>query len=161
MWSLRRWYNELIYGERIWKRVDICTCITESLCYTPKLTQHCKSPIFQYKIKTKLKKTLKKICLNPRIYYVCTHILWDRPSVSLFPRVRLCSHSFVTVHIQPRKNGKRKEALFQFVVFFMLLLHSHSLFSSWASSLGKHFPSHGHKRAESTDPEWQRHPRQD
>lgn len=69
--------------------------------------------------------------------------------MSLFPRVRLCSHYFVTVHIQHRKNGKRKEALFKFVVFFMLLLLSHSLFSSWASSLGKHIP-HGHKRAEST-----------
>lgn len=44
----------------------------ESLCYTLKLAQHCKSPIFQYKIKIKLKKHFKEICLNHRIYCVCT-----------------------------------------------------------------------------------------
>ena len=35
--------------------MDICICITESLCHTPE-TQHCKSTIPQYKIKIKLKK---------------------------------------------------------------------------------------------------------
>ena len=47
----------------------------ESLCYTLKLAQHCISPIFQYKIKIKLKKHFKEICLNHIIYCVCTHVL--------------------------------------------------------------------------------------
>ena len=43
-----------LYEKRSWKRIDIC--ITESLCYTLKLTQHCKSTILQYKIQIKLRK---------------------------------------------------------------------------------------------------------
>ena len=43
-----------LYAERIWKRIDTCTSITESLFYTPELTQR-KLTILQYKIKIKLK----------------------------------------------------------------------------------------------------------
>ena len=34
--------------------MDICVCVTESLCCTLE-TQHCKSTVFPYKIKTNLK----------------------------------------------------------------------------------------------------------
>ena len=29
-------------GKRIWKKLDLCMCTTESLCCNPKLMQHCK-----------------------------------------------------------------------------------------------------------------------
>ena len=34
-----------LYGKRVWERIDICTCITESLYCTPEITQPCKSII--------------------------------------------------------------------------------------------------------------------
>ena len=37
-------------GERIWKRIDTCICITEPLCYTPE-TNTTLLFLFQYKIK--------------------------------------------------------------------------------------------------------------
>ena len=39
-----------LYGKRIQKRINLCLCLTESGCCTPK-TQHCKSTAFQYQIK--------------------------------------------------------------------------------------------------------------
>ena len=39
-----------LYWNRILKRVDICIHITDSLCCTAELTQHCKLTIFQYKL---------------------------------------------------------------------------------------------------------------
>ena len=30
-------YSVNLYGQRIWKRMNICICITESLCCTPKI----------------------------------------------------------------------------------------------------------------------------
>ena len=43
-----------IWEKKLKKKIKICVCITESLCCTPK-TQHCKSSVFPYKIKTNLK----------------------------------------------------------------------------------------------------------
>ena len=40
--------------------MDICVCITESLCCTPESNTTFKSTIFQYKIKIKLKKKTPK-----------------------------------------------------------------------------------------------------
>ena len=34
-----------LYGKKVWERIDICTCITESLYCTPEITQPCKSII--------------------------------------------------------------------------------------------------------------------
>lgn len=39
------------YGKSIWKRMNICIRRNESLCCTSEVTQHCKSPICQCKIK--------------------------------------------------------------------------------------------------------------
>ena len=48
-------YSVITYnGKESEKIMDICICITESLCCTPE-TQHCKPAIPQYKIKIKLK----------------------------------------------------------------------------------------------------------
>ena len=45
-----------LYGKIIWKRMDKCIRITESLCHNLKLTQHCQPTILQYKVKVKFKK---------------------------------------------------------------------------------------------------------
>ena len=42
-------------GKEFEKRIDTCIWITESLCCTLELAQHCKSTILQYKIKIKKK----------------------------------------------------------------------------------------------------------
>ena len=82
-----------------------------------KLTQHCKSPIFQYKIKTKLKKHFKKSVWITEFNCVCTHVLWDRPSVSLFP-----SWGFAHITLWPsisntRRMGRGKRRYSSLLVF--------------------------------------------
>ena len=52
-------YNNL-HGKRIWKRIDTCICITESLCYKPKNNKHRSSTVLQYKIKIRKKDYLHK-----------------------------------------------------------------------------------------------------
>ena len=48
-----------LYGKRIWRRIDICICITEPLCCNLKLTQCCRSTIPPNKTKIEKKFTLK------------------------------------------------------------------------------------------------------
>ena len=48
-------YNKL-YGKITWKRMYICICTNEHFAVHLKPTQHCKSTIFQYKIKLNWKK---------------------------------------------------------------------------------------------------------
>ena len=40
-------FSNHLYGKRISERLDICTCITDSLCCTPKTNTTCKSTIHQ------------------------------------------------------------------------------------------------------------------
>ena len=53
--------------------MDICICITESLCCTPELVQHRRSTIIQYQIKIKLK--------NKRIKYSYLEFAWGLCSI--------------------------------------------------------------------------------
>ena len=52
-------YSDNLCGKRTWMRMDVCTCITESLCCTAvqqKLPQHCKSTRLHWNFKKKKRK---------------------------------------------------------------------------------------------------------
>ena len=63
------WHTELhsifcnnLHGKRIWKRMDTCICITESLSRIPE-TKHCKSNILQHKVKLKKDTVTMSFCI--------------------------------------------------------------------------------------------------
>ena len=65
------------YRKRIWKRMAICVCVTESLCCTPELTPHCKPTILQYEVKIRLKTWIAKVHIR-----FCCQICSDQVRVA-------------------------------------------------------------------------------
>lgn len=45
--SMQSIFCDNLYGKRIWKRMDVCICVTESLCRTAEMIITCKSTLFQ------------------------------------------------------------------------------------------------------------------